>query len=234
MQQFSKQTYSEQVAQLIRQRIRNGKLRGGESVGEAGLAEECGISRAPVREALYQLEAEGLLMSHPKRGKCVTILTPDGIRDSYELSAVLESAAAVNAAKGMSPEIRDQLASLIERMREAVRVGGAFEEHASLGTDFHETILSLSDNPLLRSLASRSSRVISKFLMYQQWRALYTPEELYLRHNNIYEALCSGNRERIEEAVHEHYAESAERLARHCGACEPSPRKAGKAHFPTE
>ena len=80
MQQFSKQTYREQVAHLIRQRIRNGKLKGGDCVGEAGLAEECGISRAPVREALYQLEAEGLLMTHPKRGKCVTILTPDGIR----------------------------------------------------------------------------------------------------------------------------------------------------------
>lgn len=95
MQQFSKQTYSDQVAQLIRQRIRSGRLRGGDCVGEAALAGECGISRAPVREALYQLEAEGLLMSHPKRGKCVTILTPDGIRNSYELSGLLESAASL-------------------------------------------------------------------------------------------------------------------------------------------
>ena len=79
MQRLSKATYSEQVAQLIKQRIRSGKLRAGESIGEAGMAEECGISRAPVREALYQLEAEGLLMSHPSRGKCVTILTPEGI-----------------------------------------------------------------------------------------------------------------------------------------------------------
>lgn len=160
-------------------------------------AGECGISRAPVREALYQLEAEGLLMSHPKRGKCVTILTPDGIRNSYELSGLLESAAAVNAAKGLSAEVHGKLAALVGRMREAVRAGGAFEEHASLGTEFHETILSLSDNPLIRSLASRSSRVISKFLMYERWRTLYTPEELYDRHNRIYEALCSGERRRI-------------------------------------
>ena len=74
MQRFSKQTYGEQVAQLIRQRIRNGKLRGGDSVGEAGLAEECGISRAPVREALYQLETEGLLMSHPKSDRSHVVL----------------------------------------------------------------------------------------------------------------------------------------------------------------
>ena len=141
MQQFSKQTYSDQVAQLIRQRIRSGRLRGGDCVGEAALAGECGISRAPVREALYQLEAEGLLMSHPKRGKCVTILTPDGIRNSYELSGLLESAAAVNAAKGLSAEVHGKLAALVGRMREAVRAGGAFEEHASLGTEFHLSLI---------------------------------------------------------------------------------------------
>ncbi len=234
MRQFNKQTYSDQVAQLIRQRIRNGKLRCGDSVGEAGLAEECGISRAPVREALYQLEAEGLLMSHPKRGKCVTILTPEGVRDSYEVSGLLEGAAAANAAQGLSAETRDRLAALIERMREAVRTGGAFEEHASLGTDFHETILSLSDNPLLRSLASRSSRVISKFLMYERWRTLYTPEELYDRHNRIYEALCSRERKRIENAVREHYAESADRLARYCVPPDTKTRRVEHAHFPKE
>ena len=221
MQQFSKQTYREQVAQLIRQRIRDGRLRGGDCVGEAGLAEECGISRAPVREALYQLEAEGLLMTHPKRGKCVTILTPDGIRNSYELSGLLEGTAAANAAGGLPAEVRDRLASLLERMFEARYETTVSEEQAALGTQFHETILALSGNPLLRTLASRSSRVISKFLMYQQWKNMYTPEELYDRHKQIYDALCSGDRETIEKAVHDHYAESAERLAQHCDAPAP-------------
>ena len=234
MQRLSKATYSEQVAQLIKQRIRSGKLRAGESIGEAGMAEECGISRAPVREALYQLEAEGLLMSHPSRGKCVTILTPEGIRNSYELSGLLEGTAAANAAKGMPEGVRRKLSSVIERMREAVREGSTFEEHASLGTEFHEAILCLSDNPLLRTLASRTSRVISKYLMYQQWRTLYSPEELYLRHNIIYEALCAGKREQIENAVREHYADSAERLAKYCDATAPKRSRKGKAHFPAE
>ena len=225
MQQFSKQTYREQVAHLIRQRIRNGKLKGGDCVGEAGLAEECGISRAPVREALYQLEAEGLLMTHPKRGKCVTILTPDGIRNSYELSGLLEGTAAANAVGGLPADVRDTLISLLDRMRAARKETVVSEEQASLGSQFHETILSLSDNPLLRTLASRSSRVISKFLMYQQWRTLYTPEELYDRHSRIYDALCSGDRGRIEKTVREHYAESAARLAQHCEV--PEPRHAG-------
>ena len=232
MQPFSKQTYREQVARLIRQRIRNGKLRGGDCVGEAGLAEECGISRAPVREALYQLEAEGLLMTHPKRGKCVTVLTPDGIRNSYELSGLLESTAAANAADGLPDDVRDRLAALLEQMREARNEPVVSEEQAALGSQFHETILSLSENPLLRTLASRSSRVISKFLMYQQWRGLYTPEELYERHHRIYEALCSGDRERIEGTVREHYAESAERLAQQCEVPQEHGVRPKKVRFP--
>ena len=134
----------------------------------------------------------------------------------------------------MPEGVRRKLSSVIERMREAVREGSTFEEHASLGTEFHEAILCLSDNPLLRTLASRTSRVISKYLMYQQWRTLYSPEELYFRHNIIYEALCAGNREQIENAVREHYADSAERLAKYCDATAPKRSRKGKAHFPAE
>lgn len=234
MQQFNKTTYSEKVAQLIMQRIRSGKLRPGDPVGEAALAEECGISRAPVREALHHLEAEGLLMSHPKRGKCVTILTPEKIRANYELSAILESEAAVLAAEHMPPQVQARLTSLMDEMRAAVASGDSYEEHADLGTQFHETILGLSDNALLRSLASRFSRVISKFLLYQEWRTIYTPEELFDRHNRIYDALCSRDPDRIRKTIRAHYAESVGRLACFCDRQKPARRKKGDAHFPTE
>ena len=97
MQQLNKPTYSEQVINLIRQRIRNGKLRRGDRISEASIAEECGISRAPVREALYQLETEGLLMSHPKRGKCVALLTGDSIRHRYELCGIDRKSTRLNS-----------------------------------------------------------------------------------------------------------------------------------------
>ncbi len=234
MEPFSKERYSEKVAQLIRQRIRNRKLKPGDPIGEAQLAEECGISRAPVREALHQLETEGLLMSHPKRGKCVTVLTPESIRNNYELSALLEGEVAVRGARALSQEVRDRLSAVMDEMQEAIRAKGAFEEHAQLGTKFHETILSLSENALLRSLASRFSRVISKFLLYQEWRTIYTPEELFDRHNRLYMAILSGNEEGIRKAFREHYAESAERLAQFCQPVTLGKAGKKKAHFPTE
>ena len=193
MQQLNKPTYSEQVVNLIRQRIRNGKLRSGDRISEASIAEECGISRAPVREALYQLETEGFLMSHPKRGKCVTLLTGDGIRHRYELCGLLEGAAAANVVLSLPKGPWEELEALLDRMKQGVLSGTSFEDHAALGTAFHETILERASNPLLIAIARSSCRVISKYLMFQQWRTLYTTEELFQRHNSMYEAFLTRN-----------------------------------------
>ena len=236
MQQLNKPTYSEQVVNLIRQRIRNGKLRSGDRISEASIAEECGISRAPVREALYQLETEGFLMSHPKRGKCVTLLTGDGIRHRYELCGLLERAAAANVVLSLPKGPWEELEALLDRMKQGVLSGTSFEDHAALGTAFHETILERASNPLLIAIARSSCRVISKYLMFQQWRTLYTTEELFQRHNSMYEAFLTRNPYTIEEAVRAHYADSAERLAQICEA-EQKPKTARsqrRAHFPTE
>lgn len=232
---LDKPTYSRQVARLVRQRIRSGKLRGGDRISEASLADECGISRAPVREALYQLETEGLLMSHPKRGKCVTLLTGESIRHRYELCGLLEGAAAAEVAlrhpDGPWPDLED----VLERMRQCVLENAPVEVHAELGTLFHETFLSRASNSLVVSIARSSCRVISKYLMFQQWQNLYTTAELLQRHSDIYAALRTRDAQAIERAVRLHYAESAERLAALC----PLPRSTAsharrRAHFPTE
>lgn len=235
MQQLNKPTYSEQVVNLIRQRIRNGKLRRGDRISEASIAEECGISRAPVREALYQLETEGLLMSHPKRGKCVTLLTGENIRHRYELCGILEGAAAADAVMNLPEGPWEELRALLDRMKQGVVAGTPFEDHAELGTAFHETILRRTSNTLLVSIARSSCRVISKFLMFQQWRTLYTTEELFQRHNSMYEAFLTRDPRTIEEAVRAHYADSAERLAQICEA-ERTPKLPARrrAHFPAE
>ena len=230
-----KPTYGAQVARLVRQRIRSGKLRGGDRISEASLADECGISRAPVREALYQLETEGLLMSHPKRGKCVTLLTGESIRHRYELCGLLEGAAAAEVALRHPGAAWPDLEDVLERMREGVREGAPVEVHAELGTLFHETFLSRASNTLVVSIARSSCRVISKYLMFQQWQHLYTTAELLQRHTDIYTALRQRDPQAIERAVRRHYAESAERLAALCpqpSTCKGRPRR--RAHFPAE
>ena len=175
-------------------------------------------------------------MSHPKRGKCVTLLTGDGIRHRYELCGLLEGAAAANVVLNLPTGPWEELEALLDRMKQGVLSGTSFEDHAALGTAFHETILERASNPLLIAIARSSCRVISKYLMFQQWRTLYTTEELFQRHNSMYEAFLTRNPYTIEEAVRAHYADSAERLAQICEA-EQKPKTAHsqrRAHFPTE
>ena len=212
-QPLSKPTYSEQVVTLIKQRIRAGKMLPGERISEAVIATECGISRAPVREALYVLEGLGLLTSHPKRGKIVTTLTTEDITNRYELAGLLEGAAAVSAVSRMTDTHWAELAALLEAMRVAVQSGSGLEEHADIGTRFHEGILAHAANPLIASLARKSCRIVSKYLLFQCWKTLYTPEELYDRHLAVYNALTSRDTARIEETMRGHYAESGQRMA---------------------
>lgn len=238
MELLNKSTYSEQIVALIKQRIRMGKLRGGEHVSEAALAEECGISRAPVRDALYILEAMGLLVSHPKRGKIVTPLTAEEIHNRYEMAGLLEGSAAVSAVARMTAQDFENLHALLEQMRTAIASSSTIEEHADLGSRFHEGILAHAANPLIATLARKSSRTISKYLLFQCWKNLYTPAELYDRHLTIYNALLTRDRARIEECMRLHYAESGERMTQ-MGRDHLQPQEAKKPHkrvavIPTE
>lgn len=238
MELLNKSTYSEQIVALIKQRIRMGKLRGGEHVSEAALAEECGISRAPVRDALYILEAMGLLVSHPKRGKIVTPLTAEEIHNRYEMAGLLEGSAAVSAVARMTDQDFENLHALLEQMRTAIAASSTIEEHADLGSRFHEGILAHAANPLIATLARKSSRTISKYLLFQCWKNLYTPAELYDRHLTIYNALLTRDRARIEECMRLHYAESGERMTQ-MGRDHLQPQEAKKPHkrvavIPTE
>src|SRR5450756_2935468 len=76
------------VAALIRQEILAGKMRAGERLVESRLAADLGISRAPVREALKLLRAEGLVGQEPNRGAFVISLTDADVRELYDLSLI--------------------------------------------------------------------------------------------------------------------------------------------------
>jgi len=81
---------SERVAALLRERILSGSYADGHALRQEKLAAELGCSRIPVREAIRQLEAEGLVITIPRRGAMVAEMPVDRIRESFELRAVLE------------------------------------------------------------------------------------------------------------------------------------------------
>src|SRR5919206_3191005 len=88
------ETLSDRTTELLRERILAGDFALGERLVEAKIARQLQISRGPVREALRQLRAEGLVREEPRRGVFVVDLTVDDVREIYELRAAIEGRAA--------------------------------------------------------------------------------------------------------------------------------------------
>src|SRR6058998_1169658 len=110
----------EEVAELLRQRIFNRELAPGSWIDELKLAEEYGISRTPLREALKVLAAEGLVTMKVRRGAYVTEVSEQDLREVYHLLALLESDAAGVVAKQGSAEELKELDALHAELEAAV------------------------------------------------------------------------------------------------------------------
>lgn len=133
----------EEVAEQLRQRIFQHELAPGSWIDELRIAEEFGISRTPLREALKVLATEGLVTMKLRRGAYVTETSDKDLRDVYHLLALLESdAAGVVAQRASSAD----LASLQALHDELEHSAGEREQFFALNERFHMRILELADN----------------------------------------------------------------------------------------
>lgn len=210
-------TYSQKVTQTLKQMLLEGRLRPGQRVNEVALSDELGISRAPIREALHMLVAEGLVVNRPQRGKFITALTPQEIRNSYFVGGVLEGAGAAQCAQHFEQQDFDHLTEVMQRMeavvKHAIAGNAAMQELAPLDTAFHAIIFSRINNPLLAEVSRHSCLRVSKFLLYPHWLNLYTPQEFCQRHQRVLDALRTRDPKCIENCLREHYTEAGDRLA---------------------
>ena len=214
MNEFTKLTYSEQVADYIRNLILNGELTAGAIVEEAAIAKELSISRGPVREAMLILIREGLIEARPQKRKHVKELTAKQIKNSYFAGGVLEAASVAEALDRYTDEDIAGLEKIVEEMDSIAQNDGSISEQVPLDTAFHDILFSRIDNGLVVELCKRSCQGISKFLLYKHWVKIYTPQEVVERHRLIIDALKSRNRDTIEQVVREHYFSSGERMAK--------------------
>jgi DNA-binding GntR family transcriptional regulator len=133
----------EEVAELLRQRIFARELEPGSWIDELKIAEEYGISRTPLREALKVLAAEGLVTMKVRRGAYVTEVSEKDLADVYHLLALLESdAAGVVAQRGTE----EQLAELRELHDALEAAAGNRDEFFALNEQFHMRLLEMADN----------------------------------------------------------------------------------------
>lgn len=137
----------EEVAELLRQRIFNRELEPGSWIDELKIAEEYGISRTPLREALKVLAAEGIVTMKVRRGAYVTEVSQQDLADVYHLLSLLESDAAGVVAARATPAQIAELRALHAELEAAAAPGKVDREHFfTLNERFHMQLLAIANN----------------------------------------------------------------------------------------
>lgn len=163
----------EGVYQALRVAIVEGDLSPGQHLAEQQLAEELGVSRTPVREALRRLALEGFVVMVPRRGAYVGGLSLKDMNDVFELRMALEGLAAYLAAQRITPQEIATLKGLLDQLEAAI-ASGIREDVIDADTRFHALIYSASRNRRLINIVGNLSDQIQGFRL----QSLFAPGRL--------------------------------------------------------
>jgi DNA-binding GntR family transcriptional regulator len=198
------ETVVDRVYAILRERVLAGEIQGGTRLRQEALAEELGVSRTPLREALRRLAAEGLVEFNPNRGAQVTEVTRESSRASYEARLVIEPGAARLAAARRS-------AAEVARMRDAVaaeRASMSDAEAYAASRDFHLALVAASGNEHLKRVAEALwVSAIGQPIFSRQ--ASLEPERITLdvvEHERIVRAVDAGDADVAEALTRSHIA----------------------------
>jgi DNA-binding GntR family transcriptional regulator len=192
-----------QVYAQLAHAISENELRQGQRLVEDDLAAALGVSRAPIRDALRDLERDGLVESRPRRGKFVASVTAKDAAEVYSLRAALEGMACYLAAPNVTDEQIDELTAITTEMRRYSQAGDV-QMLTDLDTKFHEKVCVLSGNQRLITdwrRMSRQIRLLSRRVIDTQYRDLGAVPG---RHEHLARQLASHDRAAAEAAVRDH------------------------------
>lgn len=152
----------ELVLEAIREAIINGTLKPRERLMEIQLAEELGVSRTPIREALRKLEIEGFIVMVPRKGAYVADLSFKDIADVFEIRSALEGLAAGLAAERITDEELEEMERLLIEKAEAIAAND-IEKLVVVDTKFHDAIYKASRNESLTNIINNLREQIQRF-----------------------------------------------------------------------
>jgi DNA-binding GntR family transcriptional regulator len=204
---------------LIQQKIARGDLRPGSAVSEVPLAQELGSSRTPVREALGQLVAEGLLEQTPHRGAVVVQLRRQDIIDLYELREALEVYAVGKAARrGNTPQDLERLRNFAEdilRLRDELpqTPGSSLDPkqmHRFIACDlgFHTLLLRMAANPRILKTVNETRLLMRIFSIHRQGHDAAMLTEIHKQHQEIYDSVAGQDPLRARDIMAAHIQQS--------------------------
>jgi len=206
-----KTVLSQEIYSILRKAILEGALESGTRIVEESLAKQMDVSRAPLREALWHLERDGLVVDGGLRERRVVSLTEDDIKELHLIRSLLETLAFQNAAKRISQEEMLLLDELIAGMNRAVSEGDTISL-AQHDYEFHEYLCRASGLPRLFGIWKE------QFVLFRLWLNVVAKahrddtEEIVASHKVILAAVKTKDVDTIARSVHDHIYRSGHAL----------------------
>lgn len=204
------QPLRETVCEVLRNAIKRGILEPGERLMEVQLAEELGISRTPVREAIRKLEQEGYVIMMPRRGTYVSSLSVHDVKEIFEIRSALETLAAVLATMRIEPEELDKLRALLTEIEGHIE-NSNMDKIVATDIEFHGLLYQVSRNERLVAIISNLMEQLARF----RTLSMSYPgrlQETLAEHRAMVEAIATGNEDAAREAAERHMEQAEETL----------------------
>jgi DNA-binding GntR family transcriptional regulator len=204
-------TLGEQLDAALEQAIIQGVLKPGQRINPDEIAEQYGVSRIPVREALRSLGANGWVDIRPRHGAYVRRRSKAELLQLFEVRDTLDTTAACLAAVRRTPEQLAELSGLAASCLRAAQQGNRHDEAAVLNAEFHQAVARASGNEVLASMLDHlGKRVRWYYTAVVPVRGVASAEE----HVEMVEAIRARDADAAERAVHAHVAGTREVLER--------------------
>ena len=204
------QPLRDMVFDVLMSAIMQGQLSPGERLLEVQLADEMGVSRTPVREAIRRLELEGFVVMVPRKGAYVAGLSINDVEEVYEIRTVLETLAVRLAAQRMQPADYAQLDDLSEKMRATWQEGNV-DNWVSLDASFHELLYKFSRNERLVAMMNNIMEQLSRYRIISLANVEVRHHSLS-EHQELIEALKRRDSEAAATAVAMHIENTKQSL----------------------
>ncbi len=190
-------TRTQLVVETLREKILSGEFKAGESLRQAALATELNVSRIPVREALLQLEGEGLVVFEPHKGATVTELNAKHVDELFELRAMLEGDLLAASLPLLTEEKLAEASAILAKLDKALGTENAANTWSELNSNYHNCLYSAANRPqtqdLVNTLNKNADRYIRMHLLWAGGISKAGPE-----HNQLLAFCRTGD---VDEAV---------------------------------
>lgn len=201
----------ETVCEVLRDAIRRGILEPGERLMEVQLAEELGISRTPVREAIRKLEQEGYVIMMPRRGTYVSSVSEHDVKEIFEIRSALESLSTSLAAIRIEPEELEKLRALLAEIEGQIQRKDSMDKIVATDIKFHGLLYQVSRNERLVTIINNLKEQLARF----RTLSMSYPgrlQETLKEHRAMVEAIAAGDVDAARDAAERHMEQAEETL----------------------